>query len=78
MSVLKIMVEVTEREAGQLMTLLVAGDVPEKPGFNMTEREQSRLGEKFRRAVWDLYNQRRMRGLPTHLDETGVLEPAKE
>jgi hypothetical protein len=70
------LVELTEREAGQLMCLLHGGyAIPERDGFNMTEQEQSRLGEKCRRAVWRLYHFRKARGLPTELDKTGVLEP---
>lgn len=68
-------VRLTEREVGQLMCLLAVGDLPERQGFNMTENEQTKLGEKFRRAVWGLYHFRKDRGLPTELDKTGVLVP---
>lgn len=71
---LKIMVNMTEREVGQLMVLL-DGEVPHKPGFNMTEREQIALMQKCRTAVWQLYHIRKGLGLPTELDKTGVLEP---
>lgn len=65
----------TERELGQLMVLLSAGDVPERSGFNMSEEEQCALGERCRRAVWEIYHYRREHGMPTEIDKTGVLEP---
>ena len=69
-------VVLTEREAGQLMCLLHGGElVPEREGFNMTEAEQNRLGEKFRKAVWKLYHYRRQHGMTTLLNETGALVP---
>ena len=74
---LKTDIEVTEREAGQLMCLL-AGDVPHPAGLNMTSREQEALMQKFRKAVWELYYYRRANGMPTEIDKTGILVPEEE
>lgn len=70
--------DLTERELGQLMVLLSVGDLEERAGFNMSVWEQCALGERCRKAVWEIYNYRRMNGMPTELDKTGVLEPKRE
>jgi len=75
-------VVLTERELGQLMCLFAACEIPvDDPrfqGVNLTLKEQERLRDKFRHAVWELDGERRRKGLPTLLDQTGVLEPAEE
>lgn len=73
-------VVLTERELGQLMCLFASCEVPvDDPrfqGVNLTMKEQHRLCDKFRHAVWELHGERQRKGLPTQLDKIGVLEPA--
>ena len=75
-------VVLTERELGQLMCLFASCEVPvDDPrfqGVNLTFKEQHRLCDKFRHAVWDIDGERRRKGLPTQLELTKVLEPADE
>ena len=48
-------IALTEREIGQLMCLFATSEVPSDDprfqGVNLTEKEQYRLAEKFRKAA---------------------------
>ena len=75
-------VVLTERELGQLMCLFAACEVPvDDPrfqGVNLTFKEQHRLCDKFRHAVWEINGERQRKGLTTDISLTGVLNPAEE